>query len=206
MTAELVRGQNLLLSHARLEIRISAGAPVVAGAVLGDTDGKAHGDAWVAHPGAPTLPGVKVSGQTATDHRLTVDLAAVPETVHRVDVLLALPTGTAGPLRFGAVTAPGAAVVGPDGTEIARYILTGLDTESAVIALELYRRRGACRMRAVGQGYAGGLVALFTDLGVPRADALARGIQEAATRALERSADAPRRPQPPVNRTPRHGP
>ncbi|MFE3123570.1 hypothetical protein ACFXHD_09140 [Streptomyces hydrogenans] len=36
MTAELVRGQNHTLPQTRLEIRVSAGTPVVAGATLGD--------------------------------------------------------------------------------------------------------------------------------------------------------------------------
>ncbi|MEU1300840.1 TerD family protein [Streptomyces shenzhenensis] len=191
MTAELVRGQNYPLSQARLEIRITAGVPVVAGAALSDENGTARGDEWVAHPGAPTLPGIEVSRQAAADHRLAVDLAAMPEAVHRVNVLLALPSGAGGPLRFGAVTAPCAAVTGLDGMEIARYTLTGLDAESAVVALELYRRQGGWKVRAVGQGYAGGLAALFTDLGMPGAGELAGGIQEAVARGLARSVAAP---------------
>ncbi|MER6527277.1 TerD family protein [Streptomyces sp. NPDC001508] len=191
MTAELVRGQNHPLSQARLEIRITADVPVVAGATLSDETGRARDGAWVAHPGAPTLPGIEVSRQAAADHRLAVDLAAMPEAVHRVNVLLALPSAVGGPLRFGAVTAPRAAVTGLDGTEIARYTLTGLDAESAVVALELYRRQGTWKVRAVGQGYADGLAALFTDLGVPRADDLAGGIQEAVARGLARSVATP---------------
>ncbi|EDY55196.2 export associated protein, partial [Streptomyces sp. SID5470] len=114
MTAELVRGQNHPLSQARLEIRIAAGTPVVAGATLGDEHGRVHGVEWVVHPGAPTLPGLEVSRQAAADHRLAVDLGAVPEVVHRVHVLLALPTA-GGPVRFGAVAAPFVAVTGLDG-------------------------------------------------------------------------------------------
>lgn len=191
MTAELVRGQNHPLSQVRLEIRIAAGVPVVAGATLSDDSGKVRGVEWVAHPGAPALPGLEVSRQAAAEHRLAVDLAAMPEHVHRVDVLLALPTGTGGPLRFGAVAAPSVAVTGLDGTEVVRYTLTGLDAESAVVALELYRRQDAWKVRAVGQGYAGGLAALLTDQGLPQADELAGGIQEAVARGLARSVPAP---------------
>ncbi|MFH7335649.1 TerD family protein [Streptomyces sp. KHY 26] len=172
MTAELVRGQNHPLSQVRLEIRISAGVPVLAGATLGDENGTVHGAQWVAHPGAPALPGVEVARQAAVEHRLTVDLSAVPEAVHRVDVFLALPAG-AGPSRFGAVPAPCTTVHGPDDTELARYTVTGLDTEAAVIALELYRRQGAWKIRAMGQGYADGLPALLADQGLREADALA---------------------------------
>ncbi|MFF5709260.1 TerD family protein [Streptomyces sp. NPDC012756] len=173
MTAELVRGQNHPLPETRLEIRVSAGHPVLAGAALGDEQGRVAGAEWIAHPGAPSLPGVDVPGGTAADHRLAVDLDAVPDAVHRVSVLLAL-TGPAA--RFGALAAPFVAVTGPDGTEIASYTITGLDTESAVVALELYRSQGAWKVRAMGQGYEGGLAALFGDQGLERPADLAATI------------------------------
>ncbi len=195
MAAELVRGQNHPLSQARLEIRVAAGTPVVVGATLGDEQGVVHGVEWVAHPGAPTLPGLEVSRQAAAEHRLAVDLGAVPEAVHRVDVLLALPAaGGAGPVCFGAVAAPFVAVTDLDGTEIASYTITGLDAESAVVALELYRRQGAWKVRAVGQGYAGGLGDLLTDQGLAEAHGLASGINEAVAQGLARSLPAPPRP------------
>ncbi|MEV7137882.1 TerD family protein [Streptomyces tauricus] len=191
MTAELVRGQNHPLSQARLEIRVSAGKPIVAGATLSDERGKVHGVEWVAHPGSPTLPGIEVSKQAAADHRLACDLDALPETVHRVSVLLALPSGVGGPVRFGAVAAPFVAVTGLDGSEVASYTVTGLDAESAVVALELYRRQGAWKVRAVGQGYAGGLAELLTDQGLPQARQLAGSINEAVVQGLARSVAAP---------------
>ncbi|MBK6014678.1 TerD family protein [Streptomyces sp. MBT53] len=191
MAAELVRGQNHPLSQMRLEIRVAAGKPVVAAATLGDERGRIHGVEWVAHPGTPTLPGLEVSKQAAADHRLAVDLGAMPEAVHRVSVLLALPLGADGPTRFGAVAAPFVAVTGLDGTEVASYTITGLDAESAVVALELYRRQGAWKVRAVGQGYAGGLAELLTDQGLPQAAHLAGGINEAVARGLARSVAAP---------------
>ncbi|MGW2105937.1 TerD family protein [Streptomyces sp. NPDC001948] len=196
MTAELVRGQNHTLPQTRLEIRVSAGTPVVAGATLGDENGTVRGTEWIAHPGSPQLPGLEVSRQAAADHRLAVDLDALPASVHRVTVLLALPTGVGGPVRFGAVASPFVAVTGLDGTEIATFTLTGLDSESAVAALELYRRQGAWKVRAVGQGYAGGLDAMLADQGLPRAAELAHSIQDAVTRAMARSV------APPPPRTP----
>ncbi|CAM5745118.1 hypothetical protein SAFG77S_12447 [Streptomyces afghaniensis] len=191
MTAELVRGQNHPLSQVRLEIRVSAGTPIVAAAALSDENGRIHGVEWVAHPGAPTQPGLEVSRQAAADHRLAVDLDAVPEAVHRVGVLLALPAAGAGPARFGAVAAPFVAVTGLDGAEIASYTLTGLEAESAVVALELYRRQGAWKVRAVGQGYAGGLAELLADQGLPEARRLAGSIDDAVAQGLARSVQAP---------------
>ncbi|MEV5856798.1 TerD family protein [Streptomyces anulatus] len=195
MTAELVRGQNHTLPQTRLEIRVSAGTPVVAGATLGDERGTVRGVEWIAHPGSPQLPGLEVSQQAAADHRLAVDLEALPAGAHRVTVLLALPVGAGGPARFGAVPAPFVAVTGLDGAEIATFTLTGLDAESAVSALELYRRQDAWKVRAVGQGYAGGLAEMLADQGVAGATGLAGSIQEAVTRGLARSVAPPPRTQ-----------
>ncbi|MFI1026622.1 TerD family protein [Streptomyces sp. NPDC020951] len=191
MTVELARGQNHPLSQVRLEIRVSAGKPVAAVATLGDETGKVHGVEWVVHPGVPALPGLEVSRQAAADHRLAVDLDAMPAAVHRVNILLALPTGVGGPTSFGSLASPFVAVTGLDGTEIATYTITGLDAESAVVALELYRRQGAWKVRAVGQGYAGGLAELLTDQGLSQAHQLAAGINEAVAQGLARSVPAP---------------
>ncbi|WP_031166184.1 TerD family protein [Streptomyces durhamensis] len=195
MTAELVRGQNHPLTQTRLTIRISAGAPVLAGATLGDENGTVHGTGRVAHPGAPALPGVEVSRQAAAEHRLSVDLGALPEEVHRVDVFLALPAGAEAPSRFGAVAAPHTAVEGPDGTELACYTLTGLDSETAVLALELYRRQAAWKVRAVGQGYAAGLTALLAGQGLREAADLTAAVQEAAAHGPSGAVPTP--PGPP---------
>ena len=201
MTAELVRGQNHPLSQVRLEVRISAGAPIVAGATIGDEQGKVHGVEWVAHPGAPTLPGLEVSKQAAADHRLAVDLGAMPESVHRISVLLALPSGVGGPVRFGAVAAPFVAVTGLDGAEVASYTITGLEAESAVVALELYRRQDTWKVRAIGQGYSGGLAELLTDQGLPEARRLADTINEAVFQAHSRSVSPPPPRTPDSDRT-----
>ncbi|MFF0436626.1 TerD family protein [Streptomyces sp. NPDC004327] len=191
MTAELVRGQNHPLPHTRLEIRVSAGHPVLAAVTLGDEQGRIAGPEAVAHPGAAALPGIEVPRQAADRHRLAVDLKAVRDTVHRVCVLLALPVGAGGPARFGATAAPVVTVAAPDGSGVADYTVTGLDRETAVIALELYRRQGAWKVRAVGQGYEGGLAALLADQGLPDPGELAGTVLEAVAQGLARSVAAP---------------
>ncbi|MFF8834518.1 TerD family protein [Streptomyces sp. NPDC015130] len=196
MTAELVRGQNHPLPDTRLEIRVSAGHPVVAGAALGDERGRVPSVEWVAHPVAPSLPGVDVPRQIAADQRLAVDLAAVPDAVHRVSVLLALPVGSGGPTSFGKAAAPFVAVSGSDGTEIASYTITGLDSESAVVALELYRRQGAWKVRAMGQGYEGGLADLLGDQGLERPADLAASILAPAPAPAATSEPTPAVPAP----------
>ncbi|MFB6824519.1 TerD family protein [Streptomyces virginiae] len=165
MTAELVRGQNHPVSRSRVEIRVSAGTPVLALASLADEQGRFSGNGILAHPGARSLPGVVSPGELADRHTFAVDLDEVAADVHRLGVLLVLPPG--GPVRFGAVPASYVAVADPEGAELAGYTLTGLDAETAVVALELYRRQGAWKVRAVGQGYAEGLGALLTDGGLP---------------------------------------
>ncbi|MEU6295829.1 TerD family protein [Streptomyces erythrochromogenes] len=187
MTAELVRGQNHPVSQSAVEIRVSAGTPVLALASLADEEGRLTGTEVLAHPGARTLPGVDAPADLADRHTFAVDLAAVAADVHRVGVLLVLPPG--GPVRFGAVPASHVAVAAPDGgTEIAGYTLTGLDAETAVVALELYRRQGAWKVRAVGQGYADGLGALLADGGMPAP--AARELAAAALRAAAPVKDA----------------
>lgn len=186
MTAELVRGQNHPVSQSRVEIRVSAGTPVLALASLADEQGRFSGKEVLAHPGARTLPGVEAPGEVADRHTFAVDLDAVAPDVHRVGVLLVLPPG--GPVRFGAVPASYVAVADPEGAELAGYTLTGLEAETAVVALELYRRQGAWKVRAVGQGYADGLGALLTDGGLPAPDATA--LAAAALRTASRMAEA----------------
>ncbi|MGV9317341.1 TerD family protein [Streptomyces sp. NPDC003660] len=178
MGTELVRGQNHPLPRTRLEILISAEVPVLVAAALGDEGGRVPDGDQIAHPGAATPVGIEVP-RAAAAHRLAVDLGALPEAVHRVTVLLALPEPPGADLRFGAIAAPRATVTDAEGTEIARFTLTGLDAESAVLALELYRRQGGWKVRAVGQGYAEGLPALLADLGLPRPREVAEAMWEA---------------------------
>jgi hypothetical protein len=199
MTAELVRGQNHPLPGARLEIRVSVGQPVIAGATLNDRDGRMREEGWIAHPAQPQLPGLEVSRQAAAEHRLAVDLDALPEDVHRVNVLLALPGGEGCPAQFGELAPPSVTVTELGGDGIASCTLTGLGVESAVLALELYRRGDGWKVRAVGQGYAGGLAAMLADQGLPHAQELASTIDEAVAAGRARSV-APA-PAPPASRT-----
>ncbi|MFI1012212.1 TerD family protein [Streptomyces sp. NPDC020965] len=193
MTAELVRGQNHPLPDTRLEIRVSAGHPVVACATCSDERGTVAADG-LAHPGTPALPGVEVPRDATAAPRCTVDLAVVPTTVHKVGILLALPEGAGGPLHFGATAAPFLAVTDRSGAEVASFTITDLDTETALVAVEFYRRQGAWKVRAVGQGYAGGLAQLLGDQGLDRARERAVEIQRTAAGPATRAEPARLRP------------
>ncbi|MFG2873635.1 TerD family protein [Streptomyces sp. NPDC048337] len=52
------------------------------------------------------------------------------------------------------------------GAEVARFDATDATSETAYLLGELYRRNGAWKFRAVGQGYASGLAGLATDFGI----------------------------------------
>ncbi|MFD8949544.1 TerD family protein [Streptomyces xanthophaeus] len=183
MTAELVRGQNHPVSHSRVEVRVSAGTPVLVLASLADEQGRFAGSGTLGHPGARSLPGLQVPGEAADRHAFAVDLDAVAAEIHQVGVLLVLPPG--GPARFGAVPASYVAVADGAGAELACFTLTGLEAETAVVALELYRRQGAWKVRAVGQGYADGLGALLAagGMALPEATALAATVLRTASPA-----------------------
>lgn len=144
----------------------------------------------MAHPGATGLPGVEVPERAERSPRFAVDLDAVPAEVHQVNLLLALPVGAGGPDRFGVTAAPFVAVMAKDGSELASFTITGLDTETALVAVELYRRQGAWKVRAVGQGYAGGLAQLLADQGMAQADRTAAAIQETAVPRAHRAEPA----------------
>ncbi|MFD5185461.1 TerD family protein [Streptomyces sp. NPDC058372] len=167
MTAELARGQNQAVPWTRLEIAVAADGALVLGALLvGEGETALGGTEAVALPGTPPLPGLAPPGPPAPEHRLAVDLAALPGAATRVELFLALPAGPGAPARFGALAAPRVLLMGPGGEATARFEVTGLTEETAVVAVELYRRNGAWKIRAVGQGHQGGLPALFADRGI----------------------------------------
>ncbi|GHB57136.1 hypothetical protein GCM10010347_29110 [Streptomyces cirratus] len=98
---------------------------------------------------------------------LDVDLATLEPEIRRV-VLCASAEGGS----FGRV--PGLhlrLLDAASGTELARFDMTA-DTETAYVSGELYRRAGAWKFRAVGQGYASGLAGLATDFGITVDDRL----------------------------------
>ena len=90
---------------------------------------------------------------------VTVDLARCAPTDLRV--LVALRNGSR-PLHRDA---PVRVAIDSAGTRLATSELAPVGTESAMVLLELYRRDGSWKVRAVRQGYDGGLDALVTDYG-----------------------------------------
>lgn len=92
---------------------------------------------------------------------LEVNLAAVEPDVERVVLCASADGGT-----FGQVPGLHLRVLDTgSGAEIARFDMEA-GPETAFVSGELYRRAGAWKFRAVGQGYASGLAGLATDFGI----------------------------------------
>ncbi|MFF0200340.1 TerD family protein [Streptomyces sp. NPDC005017] len=111
--------------------------------------------------GAVRHEGKRDAGGQVTD-TIVVDLARVEPSVETV-VLAASTDGGS----FGQVT--GLYIEVRDaarGTVAARFDSTGASVETAFVLGEFYRRQGAWKFRAVGQGYDRGLEGLATDFGI----------------------------------------
>jgi tellurite resistance protein TerA len=111
--------------------------------------------------GAVRHEGKRNAGGRVTDS-LLVDLARVEPAIETV-ILAASADGGA----FGQV--PGLYIEVRDadrGTVVARFDNPGATVETAFVLGEFYRRQGAWKFRAVGQGYGSGLEGLATDYGI----------------------------------------
>ncbi|MFE2697590.1 TerD family protein [Streptomyces mirabilis] len=115
-----------------------------------------------AHPsGAVRHEGKRGDGGQVTD-TLFVDLARVEGAIETVVLAASADGGT-----FGQV--PGLYIRVLDagqGTEIARFDSKDATVETAFVLGEFYRRQGAWKFRAVGQGYGSGLEGLAKDYGI----------------------------------------
>lgn len=166
MGAALVKGQNGALDAARVLVSVRTEAAVDVSALLVTEAGRVRSDADFVFFDQPSAPGVSL-GQ-GTPGALSVSLSDLPVDIAQVRAVLTLddPAQT-----FGGFAPPVATVADAAGNVLYEYRIEGLGSESVVIALELYRRQGGWKVRAVGQGYAGGFAALVTDHGVSVDDA-----------------------------------
>ncbi|MFG2331620.1 TerD family protein [Streptomyces sp. NPDC048604] len=148
--------------------RSSAGVPDVDASALLLVSGKVRSDADfvfynqpVHASGSVRHDGKRTAGGSVTD-TLSVDLERVEPAIERI-VLAASADG--GP--FGRVPGLHVRVVDAgSGAELARFESADATVETAFILGELYRRQGAWKFRAVGQGYGSGLEGLATDFGI----------------------------------------
>ncbi|MEF2525926.1 MULTISPECIES: TerD family protein [Streptomyces] len=180
-------GSNLPLEAVRVTVEVAAPVRLDVSGLLLAADGKVRSDADFVFYNQPSGPGVSHrSGGGAGPDSVTVDTAALPPDVERVVV-------TASPDAAGQTfqgIEPTATVRQADtGAVIATFTPPQLGTETALVVVEVYRRGGAWKVRAVGQGYADGLAGIATDFGVSVEE-------EPAAPAARPAAPAPRPPAP----------
>ncbi|MBO8184240.1 TerD family protein [Streptomyces spirodelae] len=119
-----------------------------------------HSSAAVRHEGK------KPMGTSCTDE-LVVDLGSVEPDIDRVVIAASADGGSFGQVPGLYVRLLDASAGGPGaGQEIARFDPADAAGETAYLLGELYRRQGAWKFRAVGQGYDSGLAGLATDFGI----------------------------------------
>ncbi|GAA3220879.1 TerD family protein [Dactylosporangium siamense] len=102
------------------------------------------------------------SAASATDS-IALDLPGMPAAVAKVVIAVSL--DGSGAAALAAVHRLRVAVTA-ESEAVAVFPLNGLTTETAAVAIEVYRRDGGWRVRAVGQGWADGLAGLARDFGV----------------------------------------
>ncbi|MEU9482845.1 TerD family protein [Streptomyces decoyicus] len=156
---------------------------LVSGKVRDDGDFVFYNQATHAS-GAVRHEGKRPAGGAMTDS-LTVALDSVEPAVDTVVLAASADGGT-----FGSV--PGLHIRVLDaasGAEIARFESQDAGAETAFVLGELYRRQGAWKFRAVGQGYATGLAGLATDFGI--------SVEDPAPPQPAPPAPAPAPPPPP---------
>ncbi|MEU2064436.1 TerD family protein [Streptomyces sp. NPDC013455] len=157
-------GSNIPLSAARVTVDVSAPVRLDVSGLLLTADGKVRSDDDFIFYNQPTGPGVtyRSGGGTAPD-AITVDTAAVPPDIEKIVV-------TASPDAAGQTfqgIEPTATVRDADGAAVlATFTPPQLGAETALVVVEIYRRGGQWKARAVGQGYANGLAGIATDFGV----------------------------------------
>ncbi|MCG0068795.1 TerD family protein, partial [Streptomyces tricolor] len=157
-------GSNIPLSAARVTVDVSAPVRLDVSGLLLTGDGKVRSDDDFIFYNQPSGPGVtyRSGGGTAPD-AVTVDTAAVPPEIEKIVV-------TASPDAAGQTfqgIEPTATIRDADGGAVlATFTPPQLGTETALVVVEIYRRGGQWKARAVGQGYANGLAGIATDFGV----------------------------------------
>jgi stress response protein SCP2 len=160
VVTELVAGANLALPGSAAGFELPG--PFDLSALVLGADGRVGGDADMVFYNQPSAPGVELRAGA-----LGVTPGRLRRGAERV-VVLASPEASGA--SFGALPTPVLTVSGPDGRRFARFAATRLRTETAVQLAEVYRRGGAWRLRAIGQGYADGLGGLVRDFGVDVAE------------------------------------
>ncbi|MFE2554640.1 TerD family protein [Streptomyces sp. NPDC059352] len=187
---EIVKGGNLPVPGQVWRIAVvrraaGDGVPEVdASALLLDASGRVRGDGDLVFYNQPAHASgaVRLTGQVRDEERrvadwLEIDTALVEPAVQRIVITASSDEG-----MFGQV--PGLhirTISAGTGEQLALYEVDDASTETAFVLGEFYRRDGAWKFRAVGQGWDSGLVGLAEDFGIVGGDPEPAHHDEAAT-------------------------
>ncbi|MEU1000118.1 TerD family protein [Streptomyces tibetensis] len=168
----MLKGSNTPVPTAALRVelgwRTGAGVPDTDASALLLVSGKVRSDADFVFYNQPahSSGAIRHEGKRTTDGRVTdmllVDLARVEPAIDTVVLAASADGGTFGQVPDLYIEVQDAA----QGTPVARFDNPGATTETAFVLGEFYRRQGAWKFRAVGQGYSSGLEGLATDYGI----------------------------------------
>lgn len=163
MTA-MTPGSNIPLSAVRVAVDVAAPVRLDVSGLLLTADGKVRSDDDFIFYNQPSGPGVtyRAGGGSAPD-AIVVDTTAVPPGIEKI-VVTASPDAAG--QTFQGVEPTATVRNADDGTALATFTPPQLGGETALVVIEIYRRNGVWKARAVGQGYANGLAGIATDFGV----------------------------------------
>ncbi|MER5743887.1 TerD family protein [Streptomyces sp. NPDC002225] len=163
MTA-MTPGSNIPLSAARVAVDVAAPVRLDVSGLLLTVNGKVRSDDDFIFYNQPNGPGVayRSGGGTAPD-AIVVDTAAVPAGIEKI-VVTASPDAAG--QTFQGIEPTATVRDADDGSVLATFTPPRLGAETALVVIEVYRRNGVWKARAVGQGYANGLAGIATDFGV----------------------------------------
>ncbi|RII18515.1 Stress response protein SCP2 [Streptomyces sp. YIM 130001] len=157
-------GSNIPLATARVAVDVAAPVRLDVSSLLLTADGKVRSDDDFIFYNQPSGPGVTYrSGGGSAPDAIVVDTAAVPAGIERI-VVTASPDAAG--QSFQGVEPTATVRNADDGAALATFTPPQLGAETALVVVEVYRRGGAWKVRAVGQGYANGLAGIATDFGV----------------------------------------
>ncbi|WLQ43763.1 TerD family protein [Streptomyces laculatispora] len=163
MTA-MTPGSNIPLSAPRVAVDVAAPVRLDVSGLLLTADGKVRSDDDFIFYNQPAGPGVTYrSGGGSAPDAIVVDTAAVPPGIEKI-VVTASPDGAG--QTFQGIEPTATVRNADDGSALATFTPPRLGAETALVVIEIYRRGGAWKARAVGQGYADGLAGIATDFGV----------------------------------------
>jgi tellurite resistance protein TerA len=166
----LTKGANAVLTRSgAIRVNLSWKAPRIeldASCFAIDANGKTPNDAWFLFYNQPTSPGgaIRFSQPDASQVEFTIQLDQLPADIQKCVFAATLNQSNFSEVTNATITAT------PQNGETLQFKLSGATEEQALIFAEIYRHGPDWKMRAIGQGFKGGLQPLAEHYGIEIAD------------------------------------